>query len=105
MGIKKDVQQAKKEIVKAKDDKTTYYWCKRIMKNMLRNGFFLVMEKEGRFTSNTTLSAQVFSKYFPEKAVEMQRVLRLANHPSTDKGKIFTILDTFGLWLTQKADK
>ena len=80
------------------------YWCRRIMKNMLRTGFSLVMLDERQFTRDLKLCYDYFAKRYPAQAIEMRRVLELAIQPSADCNCVLAVLNTFGSWLIVEAD-
>lgn len=103
--LEQNLQEAIQKITSAASSKEVWYWCKRIMKNILRDGFFLVMDKEQKFTSDITLSAQVFTKYYPEKTEDMRQVLELALKPSRDRGHVIDILNEFGTWMIDAVNK
>lgn len=103
--LKNDIDEAKRELTKTQKPEEVRYWCKRIMKNILRDGFYLVMDKERKYTPDIRLSAETFSKYYPDKKEEMDRVLNLANGPTTKKEKVLEVLDIFGIWIIGETDK
>jgi len=65
-------------------EKITERDCQEITKIIIRSGFEMVMEKEGKFTTDLYLCYQVFSKYFPKEEKEMREMLHLYLNPSTD---------------------
>ncbi|MBI3559666.1 nucleotidyltransferase domain-containing protein [Candidatus Gottesmanbacteria bacterium] len=103
--LEANIQEAIQKITGAVSSEEVWYWCKRIMKNILRDGFFLVMDKEQKFTSDIALSAQVFAKYYPEKSDSMRRVLALAIEPPDDKNRVINILNEFGPWMINEVNK
>jgi hypothetical protein len=81
------------------------YWCRRIMKNMLRTGFSLVMLSEGVFTRDLKLCYEFFARHYPAQEQQMRRVLELAIQPTTDREVVLARLTTFGEWMIARADE
>ena len=81
------------------------YWCRRIMKNMLRAGFSLVMLDEGVFTRDLKLCYEYFARHYPAQEQEMRRVLELAIQPTNEREVVLERLTTFGAWMIARADE
>jgi hypothetical protein len=99
-----DLEEASAEVRAGAGPENARYWCRRIMKNILRAGFGLVMLEEGVFTRDIDLCCEVFSKHYPGHAADMRRALALARQPSTNAGEVLTFLDSWGSWMIRQAD-
>jgi predicted nucleotidyltransferase len=84
---------------KAKSD------CTWIMKNILRTGFELTMERSHKYTRDLYLCYKDFSDYYPELEPEMKEVLFLALNPTTDKEKVRATMLAIVPWMIEKCSK
>jgi len=91
-GIKKLEERTEKENI----EKASVWLAKRF----LRAGFFLVMNKEQKLTKDLYPSYESFSKYYPQKKVEMYTILYLALNPKSKKDILIPFYKEFGKWLT-----
>ncbi|WP_125612451.1 nucleotidyltransferase domain-containing protein [Specibacter cremeus] len=102
--IEADVEEA---IVALKADGSppdVRYWCRRIMKNILRTGFSLVMLQERSFTRDLKPCYEAFTRHYPDQQTAMRRVLELAIIPSADRDVVVSVLAVFGAWLIAQSD-
>jgi len=102
--IQPDIAEAIAALQADASARNVLYWCRRIMKNMLRTGFSLVMLDERAFTRDLKLCYDYFARRYPAQAAEMRRVLELAIQPSADCDHVLEVLNTFGSWLIGEAD-
>lgn len=103
--IQADIEEATTAISSATiSHEQVRYWCRRIMKNIIRAGFCLTMENEHSFTRDLPLCIQSFVRHYPEKAPEMNRALQFFLDPTPDLGELQHFLDNFGCWLIHEAD-
>lgn len=79
--------------------------CEWFMKNTLRCGFELTMERSKRYTRDLYLCYKDFSEYYPEKEEIMREVLDLALNPISDKEKILEIKHKIAPFLLEEAKK
>ncbi|MEZ4103239.1 MAG: hypothetical protein R3B55_01620 [Candidatus Paceibacterota bacterium] len=79
--------------------------CVWLMKNILRSGFEITMERSKRYTRDLYLCYKDFSEYYPEKEKIMREVLDLALNPISDKEKILEIKDKITPFLLEEAKK
>jgi len=79
--------------------------CQALMKAMVRTGFELVMEEEGRFTMDLYFCYQAFGKYYPDYESNMRDVLYLYLNPIDDKKGLFSKIQPFGDWLVTQINK
>jgi len=79
--------------------------CAWIMKQLLRSGFELVMERSGKYTRDLYPCYETFSEFYPEKKDEMYKVLELAISPSADKQVIQKVVSGIGQWVADEAER
>ncbi|MBV9790545.1 MAG: hypothetical protein JOZ51_20295, partial [Chloroflexi bacterium] len=103
--IRPDIEEAIAALQADGSPDRVVYWCRRIMKNMLRAGFSLVMLSEGVFTRDLKLCYEFFARYYPAQEPEMRRVLELAIQPTTEREVVLERLTTFGAWMIARADE
>jgi predicted nucleotidyltransferase len=102
--IKPDIEEAIFELMADSSPQVTRYWCRRIMKNILRAGFSLVMLEERAYTRDLYPCYKLFARYYPEKESAMRHALELALQPSASAAEVLLFLNTFGPWLIATAD-
>ena len=68
-------------------------------RRIVRTGFTLVMPRWGGWTSDLVRSAEVFGRYYPERAAEMRLAATTARTPSTDPATLAMLIDDLGPWL------
>ncbi len=103
--IDSDIKEALKAIRLTSSQESIRYWCKRIMKNIIRTGFSLVMLEEGCFTRDLDLCCSVFIRHYPQQKKQMKRALLWAKNPTASIEVIEAFLRDFGHWLMQKASE
>lgn len=79
--------------------------CVWLMKDILRAGFELTMERSGHYTRDLYLCCKDFSEYYPEKENIMFKVLDLAINPVSDKKRIFEVIDEIVPWVAEESKK
>lgn len=79
--LKSDIEEVLTEIEKHPNQ--VAFWCKKIMKNLIRAGFYLIIPREKAFTRDLPLGAATFLKYYPEM-VEINKCLEYAKSPLTE---------------------
>lgn len=80
-------------------------YCDFYMKEILRSGFDITMERSKRYTRDLYLCYKDFSEYYPEKESQMREVLYYALNPTSDKTKIIQIKDSIVPWLLEESKK
>ena len=78
--------------------------CRWMMSKLVRSGFELVMEHDGRYTRDLVLASEAFSEYYPKKKMDMEHALRLAIYPTTDKKEVLQIMASLGTWLSKQFE-
>lgn len=79
--------------------------CTWLMKDILRSGFELTMERSKRYTRDLYLCYKDFSEYYPDKEPLMREVLDLALNPTSDIEKILEIKNKIAPFLIEEAKK
>ena len=79
--------------------------CVWLMKEMLRCGFELTMERSGRYTRDLYLCYKDFSEYYPDKEALMREILDLALNPTSDKDKIKEVKDQILPWMVEESKR
>ncbi|MCG5239318.1 hypothetical protein [Azospirillum doebereinerae] len=74
-----------------------------LMKRILRSGFELVMEREGRYTTSLYLQYRCFSQRYPDRDGDMRQVLDGFLNPEAVRPALPALLGDFGLWLRQEV--
>jgi predicted nucleotidyltransferase len=69
------------------------------MKTIIRAGFELVMERDGRYTRDLYPAYQAFSTYYPERESDMRQALHWYLNPMPDHVVFKAYLLDFGEWL------
>ena len=78
--LKTDIEEVLREIVKDSSPHNVQFWCKKIMKNLIRAGFYMVISKEKVFTRDLSLCGELFLKHYPEMR-EMKECLAYVDNP------------------------
>ncbi|WP_377270538.1 nucleotidyltransferase [Peterkaempfera sp. SMS 1(5)a] len=68
-------------------------------RKLVRSGLTLVMPRWGGWTSDLAASAEIFARYYPERAPQMRLAATTARTPTTDPAVIATLLDDLAPWL------
>ena len=79
--------------------------CVWLMKNVLRSGFEITMERSKRYTRDLYLCYKDFSEYYPDKEPLMREVLDLALNPVSDIEKILEVKNKIAPFLIEEAKK
>ena len=103
--IHQDIAQARQEISKATSEEEVKYWCKRVMKNIIRAGFCLCMPIIQEQTREITLCADVFSKHYPDLKEFVRKTMYWIKSPSGNQQEVLKFLnDDVNLFLS-KVDR
>lgn len=65
----------------------------------VRTGFTLVMPRWGGWTSDLEESAELFGRYYPDRAAQMRTAASLGRAPSADRAVLGMLIDDLGPWL------
>lgn len=103
--IHQDIDQARQEISKATSEEEVQYWCKRVMKNIIRAGFCLCMPIIQEQTREIKLCADVFSKHYPDLKEFVKKTMYWIKSPSGNQKEVLKFLnDDVDLFLS-KVDR
>lgn len=79
--------------------------CGGIARRLVRTGFELVMEREGRYTRDLGLCCDRFGAYYPDRAGLLCQALDLALRPSGNRAGLLVFLQKFEPWLAIERDR
>jgi predicted nucleotidyltransferase len=68
-------------------------------RRIVRTGFTLVMPRWGGWTSDLHRSAELFGRYYPDRAGQMRIAAATGRTPSTDPAVLSMLVDDLGTWL------
>lgn len=68
-------------------------------RRLVRTGFTLIMPRWGGWTSDLDQSAELFGRYYPERAAQMRVAAATARTPSADPAVLTMLIDDLGPWL------
>ena len=80
------------------------YKAQAAVKRMIRVGFELIMEQEGRYTGSLYYCCDCLCRYYPEKRETVRQLLEFYLNPQPDLEAIAKCL-TYGKWLKEKVDR
>lgn len=95
----------KEKIDKVESDEKIKNICTWMMKNILRTGFELTMERSQKYTRDLYLCYEGFSEYYPEYESQMRVVLDLALNPVTNKEEIINALEAIIPWMISECKR
>ncbi|PEQ01104.1 nucleotidyltransferase [Bacillus toyonensis] len=102
--LRKQIGQARKELIHNKGVEDIADCCRWIMKIIIRAGLAITIDREGLYSRDLYPAYILFSKHFPEQEKNMRRALQYVIEPIKDINEILLFLDTFGGWLIERAD-
>lgn len=88
-----------------KNEKLETAAFRALMKSIIRAGFELVMERDGRYTRDLYPCYQVYSQYYPEKESGMRQALYWYLNPIPDREVLRQYLLDFGRWLVGEVER
>ncbi|MBZ0294938.1 MAG: hypothetical protein K8L99_20415 [Anaerolineae bacterium] len=103
--IEPDIAEAVERIQADRQPANVRYWCRRVMKQILRAGFALVMVEEGRHTRDHDLCYEAFARHYPGHAADMKRALEYARFPLEDADGVLAFLENMGSWIIAQANR
>ncbi|HDR7795707.1 TPA: nucleotidyltransferase [Bacillus luti] len=103
--LRKQIGQARKELIHNKGVDDIVDCCRWIMKIIIRAGLALTIDREGLYSRDLYPAYTLFSKHFPEQEENMRKALQYVIEPVNDINEILLFLDTFGEWLIERAEK
>ncbi|MFF2020566.1 nucleotidyltransferase [Streptomyces sp. NPDC058171] len=72
---------------------------RRVGRRLVRTGFTLVMPRWGGWTSDLDRSAELFGRYYPERARQMRLAADTGRAPAPDPAVLGMLIDDLGPWL------
>ncbi|EJQ12696.1 nucleotidyltransferase [Bacillus cereus] len=102
--LRKQIGQARKELIHNKGVEDIADCCRWIMKIIIRAGLALTIDREGVYSRDLYPAYVLFSKYFPEQEKNMRKALQYVIEPINDINEILLFLNTFGEWLIERAE-
>ncbi len=103
--LAKRIEQARVGLNASTDEREIKAWCSYIMRRIVRSGCAILISRTGKYTRDLYPCYEIFSEYYPEKSRSMYEALELALNPTTDKGKITSLLDAFGVWMVEQVSQ
>lgn len=80
------------------------FWCHKIIKNILRAGYALVMHKEDCFAWDLITCKTIFIKHYPEQVENINKGFYfLDNFPSYSE--FVNYLNSFGKWIIEETNR
>ncbi|MEU6866332.1 nucleotidyltransferase domain-containing protein [Streptomyces sp. NPDC046876] len=73
-----------------------------VSRHLVRTGLTLVMPRWGGWTSDLAESAEIFGRYYPERAAQMRAAAAVALEPTADPAVLQDFLEDLGPWLAQE---
>jgi predicted nucleotidyltransferase len=73
-----------------------------VARRLVRTGFTLVMPRWGGWTSDLSQAAELFARYYPERAGQMLAAATAGRVPSSDPGVLRMLIDDLGPWLASE---
>ena len=70
-----------------------------VARRIVRTGFTLIMPRWGGWTSDLDQSAELFGRYYPERAGQMRTAAAIGRSPSADPAVLSPLIDDLGPWL------
>ncbi|MFF8841150.1 nucleotidyltransferase [Streptomyces sp. NPDC015127] len=72
---------------------------RRVGRRLARTGFTLIMPRWGGWTSDLEKSAELFGRYYPERAAQMRIAASTGRAPCPDRAVLGMLVDDLGPWL------
>jgi hypothetical protein len=105
VNVGKDIEMATKEIQETDDSREIIRICAWISKRLIRSAGMTCMWKGDIFTMDVAVLMDVATANYPDKKVEISRLLEYTENPISSKIEIVDILNTFGMWLVEEDRK
>ncbi|WP_328776117.1 nucleotidyltransferase domain-containing protein [Streptomyces goshikiensis] len=76
--------------------------CRAFARHLVRTGFTLVMPRYEGWTSDLAESAEIFGRYYPERAAQMRAAAAVALDPVGDPAVVRGLVEDLGPWLADE---
>ncbi|MBS3166062.1 nucleotidyltransferase domain-containing protein [Candidatus Woesearchaeota archaeon] len=103
--IKNNIKTVLETLKSTHETKKVRSICGSIMRKIVRTGFSLVMEQEHSWTTDLKKSCELFSKYYPEQSINMEKAFSLTQNPTANTKELEKFLKDFGNWLSKEVEK
>ncbi|KJK55803.1 nucleotidyltransferase [Saccharothrix sp. ST-888] len=70
-----------------------------VSRRLVRSGFTLVMPRWGGWTSDLTASAEIFARYYPERAGQMRTAAAVARTSAAEPAVLALLIEDLAPWL------
>ncbi|WP_438293127.1 nucleotidyltransferase domain-containing protein [Streptomyces sp. HUAS TT7] len=87
------------EATKAADDAALRSLVRGASRKLVRTAFTLVMPQYGGWTSDLAEQAEIFGRYYPERAEQLRKIAVLAGNPVADRNVLDMYTENLGPWL------
>jgi uncharacterized protein len=105
VNLKRQIDQAKEDLVGNEDKEDIVDCCRWIMKIIVRAGLALVIDKESNYTRDLYPAYKAFAKHYPGKESEMKHAVHFAINPVASPDEILEFLEQMGNWMINEAEK
>jgi len=102
-GLESDLNKLKAEIKGGFYNKeNTKQTCVWLTKKIIRSSFELISEKESEYSRDLRFCINRFTKHYPNKNDEIEKVLNLFLSPTNKIEDLKNIIDGIGIWLIEQ---
>lgn len=103
--IQTELSDYRAKIMATKVVKNYLDYCEAVGRKMLWSCFSLVMHREQRLVLSLQQCADVFLRYYPEKALDIERLFILIGRTQVPKKASLFMIESFGGWIVAEFDK
>src|SRR3989344_2999219 len=103
--IKNNIKTVLETLKSTHETKKVRSICGSIMRKIVRTGFSLVMEQDHSWTTDLKKSCELFSKYYPEQSINIEKAFSLTQNPTANTKELEKFLKDFGNWLSKEVEK
>ncbi|WP_406508036.1 nucleotidyltransferase [Streptomyces sp. NBC_00212] len=89
----------RRQVAEAADDAALRSLMRRASRKLVRTAFTLVMPRYGGWTSDLAEQAEIFGRYYPERAGQLREIAVLAGNPVADRNVLDMYTENLGPWL------
>ncbi|MFE9559237.1 nucleotidyltransferase [Streptomyces sp. NPDC006692] len=93
------VPRWQERLAAARTDAERRALCRGVGRMLTRTGFTLVMPRWNGWTSDLAKSAEVFGRYYPERAAQMRVAAEVGRTPTADPGVTAMLVSDLAPWL------
>ncbi|MGW2862510.1 nucleotidyltransferase domain-containing protein [Streptomyces sp. NPDC001205] len=89
----------RRQAAEASDDAQLRSLVRGASRKIVRTAFTLVMPRHGDWTSDLAEQAEVFGRYYPDRAEQLRKIAALAGNPVADRSVLTMYTEDLGPWL------